>query len=149
MARTSQKTLEELSQLNGAEVAVPVIVDDQTIEPVVNMEIADPSSEAFMNEIVEVVIHTTADEEEEPHIVLNVNGINQPFFREVPVRCRRMFVEVLARCKQTKYKQVTDPNDMTRQELQPRTANVYPFTVLQDPNPKGRAWLRAVLAERA
>lgn len=148
MSRTSKQAQEELSHLNGAEVAAPIITSDQVIEPVVNLEIADPSNEAFMNEIVEVTIQSTAQEDEEPHIVLNVNGINQPFFRDVPTRCRRMFVEVLARCKQTKYKQVTDPYDMTRSHLDGRTALVYPFQC-NDPNPKGRAWLKAVLAEAA
>lgn len=148
MSRTSKQAQEELSQLNGAEVSAPIITNDQTIEPVVNLEIADPSNEQFMNEYVEVTVQSTAQEDEEPHVLFNVNGINQVFFRDVPTRCRRMFVEVLARCKQTKYKQEVDPYDITRSQLNGRTALVYPFTV-NDPNPKGRAWLKAVMSEAA
>ncbi len=141
---------DKLSELNGIEVIPPVIVNDQIIEPVVTSEIGKTAElEAFMNEQVEVLIAATTDENAPPMVTLNVNGINQTFIRDVPIRVRRMFVEVLARCKESKYTQHRDPIELDRQEMRQRTALAYPFTVLDDKNPKGGAWLRAVLAEAA
>lgn len=137
----------DIGEMNQAEPIRPIIVNDQTIEPVVNTEFAKTiAQEAFMNEIVEVTIAGTTDDNAPPHIVMNVNGINQPFFRDMPVKCRRMFLEVLARCKESKYSQHRDPLELDRSELRQRTALAYPFTVI-DPNPKGGAWLKAVMAE--
>ena len=143
------KINEELSNLNQAEIIVPGVVTDQTIEPVVNLDFQKTIAEAaFMNEIVEVQLAATTDENQPPHIVMNVNGISQPFFRDIPVKCRRMFLEVLARCKESKYTQTRNAMEPDRSEMVQRTAHAYPFQVLHDPNPKGSAWLRAVMAER-
>lgn len=143
-----KKITDSLSQLNGAEIIVPIIISDQTIEAAVHSEFGSQAlaDEAFMNEIVEVTVQSTTDENAAPHIVLNVNGRNQPFFRDIPTPCRRMFLEVLARCKESKYTQRRDSQELDRSEMVQRTALAYPFTVI-DKNPKGSAWLRAVMAE--
>lgn len=142
------KNNDDLARLNGAGIIAPIIIDDQSIEPVLNVEMAGIAQEKFMNEIVEVTINSSGAENEEPHVVFNVNGINQPFFRDVPTPCRRMFAEVLARCKKTTYTQKTDPFDMTRTEMVAKTVFAYPFSMI-DQNPKGQSWLRAVKAEAA
>ena len=79
--------------------------------------------------------------------VLAVNGTNQPVFRDVPTTIKRKYVEVLARMKETKYRQVRNPIELDRSELVPRTGPIYPFEVIRDDNPKGRAWLRSIIAE--
>lgn len=108
------------------------------------------SEEAFMNESVTIEIHTTTDENQPPQVVVNVNGVNTVFFRGVPTVTKRKFVEVLARMKETKYtERVTNPMDPSSIEHIPRTVMVYPFSVLEDRNPKGRAWLNHVMAEPA
>lgn len=124
--------------------------DDQSIE-LPSKELGTAiAEEAFMNEMLIVEVAETTNENEAPSIILSVNGITQPVFRGQPTRMRRMFVEVLARCKETKYNQRTkNPNQPDRIELAPRTALAYPFQVIEDPNPKGRTWLRAVLMEPA
>lgn len=121
---------------------------DQSIEiPTQDLQ-KEIEVESFMNEIVTVEVAETTNENEPPTFVLSVNGIHQPVMRGQPIRMRRMFVEVLARCKETKYNQrQANPNQPDRIELAPRTALAYPFQVIEDPNPKGRAWLRAVLME--
>lgn len=137
-----------LQELNGAGIQTPIIVNDQSVEPVVNQEFSSKmfAEEKFMNEIVEITVSSTGDENEEPHILMNVNGINQVFIRDVPVKCRRMFAEVLARCKKTKYRQERNAIELDRSELVGSTSYAYPFTMV-DENPKGQAWLRAVKAE--
>lgn len=143
------KDKEKLNQMNQAGIVMPTMESDQTIEPVVNMEFAGKTTadEKFMNEIVEVKLLSTTDENQPPHVTFAVNGINQTFMRDVEVKCRRSFLEVLARCKETKYTQVRDPIELDRSQMVARTSLAYPFQVVNDPNPKGQAWLRAVMAE--
>lgn len=146
--QTDAQKKEELSQLNGIEIQLPSITSDQSLEPVVTQEFDKTvSEEAFMNEILEIEVASSTDENQPNHIVLDVNNLKQPVFRGQPTRMRRMFVEVLARCKETKYTQIQNPFEPDRQEMRPRTALAYPFTVLHDPNRQGGAWLKAVLAE--
>ena len=122
---------------------------DQEVEPIVNSEFdRTVSEEAFMNELLLVELHDDNDENAPPYAELSVNGVSCPLVRGTPTWLRRKFVEVLARCKETKYTQRTaNPMEPDRIEMIPRTAMVYPFSVLEDPNPKGRAWLQAVKAE--
>ena len=108
------------------------------------------SSEAFMNELVTVMVHPSTDENQPPHIIVNVNGTNMPIVRGVPTQVKRKYVEVLARMKETKYNQVTpNPASPDVSEMRARTALAYPFDLVDDSNPKGRAWLQNVLAEPA
>jgi hypothetical protein len=108
------------------------------------------ASEAFMNEFVTVLVHATTDENQAPHVIVNCNGTNQPIVRGYPTKVRRKYVEILARMKETKYTQYT-PNpaapDVT--EMRARHGLAYPFDLVEDVNPKGRAWLQNVLAEPA
>lgn len=108
------------------------------------------ATEAFMNELVTVMIHSTTDENQAPHVIVNCNGTNQPIIRGVPTKVRRKYVEILARMKETKYTQVTpNPAAPDVSELRARHGLAYPFDLVDDPNPRGRAWLQHVLAEPA
>ena len=125
--------------------------DGQSIEPLVNQEFdRQVFEEAFMNELVIVMVHETTDENVNPMPTPSVNGVMQPIMRGVPTRVKRKYLEVLARCKETKYSQRTaNPMEPDRIEMIPRTAFTYPFSVVEDLNPKGNAWLKAVMAEAA
>lgn len=108
------------------------------------------ASEAFMNEHVTVMVHSTTDENQSPHVIINCNGINQPIMRGVPTSVRRKYVEILARMKETKYSQRTaNPAAPDQIDMVARHGLAYPFELLDDKNPKGRAWLNNVLAEPA
>lgn len=84
------------------------------------------ASEAFMNELVEVLVHSTTDENQPPHIVLNCNGVNQPILRGSPILIKRKYLEILARMKETRYTQVT-PN--RRRRMCPRCAPVTAWSI--------------------
>ncbi|MEQ1731981.1 MAG: hypothetical protein ABL982_26710, partial [Vicinamibacterales bacterium] len=104
---------------------------------------------AFMEERVIVRVETSTDPNAENPVPLWVNGISQYLFRGVPTVVRRCYVERLARCKLTSYKQALaspDPNEYNR--LMMSHGLLYPFTVLRDDNPAGAPWLNKVLAER-
>ena len=130
-----------------------IITDDQSIEPVVAREMGKGfdekiALEAFMQERVSVEIHETTDENLPPNFLLNVNGLNQLMFRGQVQSVRRMFIESLARCKETKYRQEVDPIHLEKTNMVPRHAYTYPFNVIND-TPKGKAWLAAIRAEPA
>lgn len=135
---------------NGS--GIEIVDDTPTVEPVAQVSDFErvAAEEAFMNELVTVMVHSSTDENQAPHVLLNCNGINQPVVRGVPMEIKRKYLEILARMKETKYTQVT-PNpaapDVT--EFRPRTGLAYPFELVEDKNPKGRAWLQQVLAEPA
>jgi hypothetical protein len=108
------------------------------------------SDEAFMNEHVTVLVHSTTDENQAPHIIVNCNGVNQPIIRGVPTMIRRKYLEILARMKETKYTQRTpNPAAPDQIEMIARHGLAYPFEVVEDKNPRGRAWLSNVMAEPA
>lgn len=108
------------------------------------------ASEAFMNELVTILVHSTTDENQPPHIIVNCNGVNQPIVRGVPMQVRRKYVEILARMKETKYSQVTrNPAAPDQIDMIARHGLAYPFDLVEDKNARGRAWLNNVLAEPA
>jgi len=108
------------------------------------------ADEAFMNELVTVHVHSTTDENQAPQFILNCNGVNQPVVRGVDITIRRKYVEIMARMKETKYTQVTpNPAAPDVSEMRARHGLVFPFNLVNDPNPRGRAWLENVLAEPA
>lgn len=108
------------------------------------------ADEAFMHEMVTVMIHATTDENQPPQVIVNCNGTNQPIMRGVPTMVRRKYVEILARMKETKYSQVTRNASAPDQiDLVARHGLSYPFDLISDDNPRGRAWLQNVLAEPA
>jgi hypothetical protein len=108
------------------------------------------ASEAFMNEQVTIMVHSTTDENQPPQVIVNCNGMNQPIMRGYPTSVRRKYVEILARMKETKYSQVTrNPSAPDQIDMVARHGLSYPFDLIEDSNPRGRAWLQNVLAEPA
>jgi hypothetical protein len=131
---------------------IEILDDTPTVDPVSQVvdfrELA--ASEAFMNEMVEVMVHASTDENQSPHVILNCNGTNQPIMRGVPMRVRRKYVEILARMKETKYTQITRNASAPEQiDMIARHGLSFPFDLVEDKNPRGRAWLQNVLTEAA
>jgi hypothetical protein len=139
----------------GVKYAAGQEVDDgQNIEAVIahQKDLARiVKEEAFLNEPVTIHIESTGNENEPPSFVLNVNGLSQPIFRDVDITMRRCFVEVLARCKETKFipQEADMRNPLATNIPRGKTGFTYPFRVIEDKNPIGREWLNAVRAEPA
>lgn len=104
---------------------------------------------AFMEEHVLVEVQETTDENAEPMPAVYVNGKAQYFPRGVEVKCRRKYLEGLVRAKpisiMTKVEERNSENPTNR--ILKRAALKYPFRVVEDSNPRGAAWLRALLLE--
>lgn len=149
MAKTS-----ELVQGLVAKGAVADKLEDQIdVQNVAESDLARVAAdEAFMNEIVEVIIFPTTDPQAPPYARPGVNGEAVTIFRNVPTKVKRKHIEVLARMKETRVTQdLTPSNDgqITMASLRGHTGLAYPFQVIKDPNPKGSAWLGNILAERS
>ena len=105
--------------------------------------------EAFMHEPMTVLVHESTDENDVDLVQVMVNGNVAFFQRGQPTITKRYFVERLARAKRTSYSQNLDERlGEAMNNLKPRHALKYPFSVIEDKNPKGGAWLRQILAER-
>lgn len=141
-----------MASKNKADNGIEIVDDAPVVETVA--ESADfrqlAADEAFMNEMVTILVHSTTDENQPPHIIVNCNGMNQPIVRGVPMQVRRKYVEILARMKETKYSQVTrNPAAPDQIDMIARHGLAYPFDLVEDKNLRGRAWLNNVLAEPA
>lgn len=110
------------------------------------------ADEAFMHEDVTVLIMPTTDPNAPPYAAVNVNGDRKVILRNVPTRVKRKHLEVLARMKETRWVQAV-PEGYNGQidmgSLRGHTGLCYPFTVIEDKNPKGGAWIANIMAEPA
>lgn len=110
--------------------------------------------EEFMNEKLLIVVHQTDKDGELPVITPMVNGITQPIVRGVPTPVKRKYVEVLCRNKKEKYKQIDThnidalPPMVNRKRLVGMRTVADPFTVIEDKNKKGAAWLDRIINEK-
>ncbi len=104
---------------------------------------------AFAEELVTVMVHTTNDKDSPQYVQTWNYGRHQLFIRGEPVTVKRKFVEVLARMKPVNYRNEefvdSDGNQNVRWPKTTGLAN--PFSIIEDKNPLGPAWLRKILAE--
>lgn len=105
--------------------------------------------EAFMNDMVTIIVNPPHEADEPMLVQVAVNGVNQFIPRGEPIAVKRKYVEVLARAKRTDFAQNLDERLGEQGFNQVRTMHSlrYPFSMISDPNPKGGAWLTGVLAE--
>lgn len=153
MATGSRGRTEAAEQYLGATPAFSV--DDIGVNPgsieIIDSVLTDEKAEVekFMAEKINVIVLESADDSDDEIVQTWVNGRVQRFLRGTPQWVRRCYVEALARAKRTTYRQVLDERLGTQafNQMRPNHTMAYPFTVLEDPNPKGPAWLKGVLAE--
>jgi hypothetical protein len=122
----------------------------QEVELVAAYGASDKAAQlAFMEEMVDIMVHESADPNAETIVETWVNGIAQRFIRGQVQTARRKYVEVLARAKSTgiQTREATDYNGDRTTAIVKHTALKYPFSVLKDINPKGATWLKQVMAQ--
>lgn len=127
-----------------------------TIQPVQEREFKNDGDgklkyEAFMAEPIVIKIHSTADKNEPPGAEVALNGVKAYIPREKPVRLPRAFVEILARSQIRVYSQKRNPDPAADEGMMTKrhVGASYPFSVIEDKNPRGRAWLQRVVHESA
>lgn len=103
---------------------------------------------AFMEEPVRILVHESTDEMATEVVELNVNGVNQFIIRGREQVVRRKFVECLARARQASIRTRTGvQGDQVINQIRQHTAVRFPFSIVEDRNPRGHDWLRALLAQ--
>jgi len=144
--RTHQVTDEMLPP--GRILALSEIGEPEPIEMVAaNNLIQEAELEAFMNEIVTIRMHQSPVEGALAVETVALNGVNMPIIRGINQPIKRKYVEILAQSRAIMYSQVQqNPADLSDIAMVERPALAYPFEVIHDPNPKGRAWLENILA---
>jgi hypothetical protein len=156
MSRRGSLDASEIDIQQGSPVDIPADGSVSFAEPAIE-PVEGPSAKhkgdklAFMEELVEIMVHESTDKNAEPIVLVGVNGRNQFFARGQVQRVRRKFIEALARCKPIAYSQSRqyDPRSgNTSMRMDPHRALRYPFSIVSDPNPKGADWLKAILNER-
>lgn len=104
--------------------------------------------EAFMNEPVTIIVNPSQDPDDPKLVQVGVNGVNQFIPRGEPFVVKRKYVEVLARAKRTDFHQKLDERlGEAMNHLRSMHSLRFPFSVIEDRNRNGGAWLTAVLAE--
>ena len=103
---------------------------------------------AFMEEEMTVLVHESADENAENPITVGNGGRFVQFWRGVETRARRKFVD----CLIVKSGRVSTPEYVNgagerARAIRQTSAHKYPFSVIEDPNPKVPEWLRSRMAE--
>lgn len=148
MAKETMVSAETIAQ--GHSVHIADIGKGATIEQVAENDGTKDAFEleAFMHEMVTILVHPASEEGQLEVQTPNVGGVNQPIIRGQEITVKRKFVEALARTRTTKYVQVIDPIDRSNIQMQERTVVSYPFSILNDRNPKGADWIKGILAER-
>jgi len=110
--------------------------------------IQEAEMETFMNQVLTIYVHPSANKEDLKIFLLNVNGVNQPLIRGKEAKIKRKYVEVLARNRHTRYDQRwPNPAEKHRYLMVPDTAVSSPFVIRHDPDPRGAQWLSNILQE--
>jgi hypothetical protein len=106
---------------------------------------------AFMEEFLTVRVHDTTDGNQVMVPPVWNGGTVQYFIRGKEQTVKRKYVERLARAKITTFTQrkERDANDDEVYVQVPHTALIYPFEVIEDANPRGRDWLRAIVQDHS
>ena len=134
----------------GRSFALSEVGDPGPIELIAERDfVAAADLEAFMAEELEIRMAEPSKDGDLMIETPNVNGINMPIERGLKQRVKRKYVEALCQARIVFFTQERrnpmDPADITMVET---SRLVHPFEVTHDPNPKGRAWLEAQLAQR-
>ena len=105
---------------------------------------------SFMEEPVTVEIHDVSEENADHGFTVWVNGQPETFYRGQTKTVKRKFVEGLARARKTGYKCILKIDPQTGEQYYSYPSHTglrYPFSVIDDANPKGRTWLKQTLRQ--
>lgn len=135
-------------------------INQQSVKPLEEVLHGDPevevvdgdlhrlaAEEAFMNELVTIVVHKSNEQGADPVPMPSVGDRGQPIVRGVRTTVRRKYVEALARAQPISYSQQENSAQPDRSAMVVQRGMQYPFSVVHDPNPRGAAWLEYIMAQ--
>ena len=102
--------------------------------------------EAFMHEEIVIRIHHSGDKNAPPLVPIGCNGETVWLPRGKAISIPRKFVERLC-AYELSYSTETarDPNSNEGMTQRIRASQPYPFAVIREHNPRGRAWLERLM----
>lgn len=108
----------------------------------------DIDKERFNNDVLTVQFAPRSNENEPLFAEVNVNGKRVVARRGDTVQMKRFQVAVLAQSKIARVEQqrVTGPDGNPQYVEREIFSQTYPFSVIDDQDPRGRAWLKQQLA---
>lgn len=108
----------------------------------------DADKERFNHDVLTVQFMPPGNENEPKFAEVNVNGKRIVARRGDTVKMRRFQVAVLAQSKIARIEQlrVNGPDGNPQYVEREVFSQTYPFSVVEDPDPRGRAWLKQQLA---
>lgn len=133
ISSTSRRRIDEVGQ---TDIDIEVITGNQKFNDVVD-------EEAFMNEMVPIMVHDDPTEGALKIITVTVNGINQAILRGRTQLVKRKYVEALARGVTSSYTQSVNPADLSDIAMVGNHATSYNFSILQD-TPRGQSWFERI-----
>jgi hypothetical protein len=103
----------------------------------------------FNEDVLTIVVHDSTNPLDDPMPEVWNDGTPQRFQRGKEMQVKRKYVEVLARAKKTTYTQRKVKNQLGEETYinVPHSALKYPFAVIHDPSPNGKAWLQSIINE--
>lgn len=150
MAREKDSREYDVQQTQDIDLSRFSATEGQRIMPVtdqiLNKEYLDEL--AFMEDDMVIMVHESADPNSENPVTVGCNGVFRQFFRGQQTIAKRKFVE----CLIAKQGRVSTPEYINKageraRAIRQTSAQKYPFSVIEDKNPKGGEWLRRRLAE--
>ena len=151
MEEESTGTVEVTDKINAAgEVETVVEVNDETdIELAAYVDHEKIEMLKFMEEPVTIHILDSADKNADQIFQVSVNGRTKLFERNKTYTVKRKYVETLLRARPVQYTQkkldVRDVSDgVNAYKDVGRRGLRYPFTIVEDKNPRGIEWFKHV-----
>ncbi len=115
--------------------------------------VGEPINSAFMEEIafmedpITVIVAETTDKNAEKVVPVGNNGKFMFFTRGIPKTCARKFVDsLIVKATTVSTEEVLAGANERSFVIRGASALKYPFTIVEDKNPKGIEWLRQRLA---
>lgn len=146
----------EVHSADMATRALPPIVEgeerpDDSIETLDELPAQQYLDElSFMQEKVKIIINPSSEKNAPKFYQVGVNGVQKWVMVGVPTILERSYVEVLARSQPIKIETrsgESDGDQMTYNIIDRQQYAGVSFSVIEDRNPKGAAWLAKVIRE--
>ncbi len=105
---------------------------------------------AFMEEKVTILLHRGREKNAPTAEMAGVNGVIKWLPVDTPIKIERKFVENLARAQPINVNTrsgESSGDDLTFNHVDRSLSSLVSFSVLDDPNPRGREWLTRVMRE--
>jgi hypothetical protein len=149
--RERDASMEQIGQSRSAQIAFegPAQIDRDDIQVVPGPQFSSKvEQEAFMAEKVIVLIHNSTEQHPVDPVMLAVNGRQIFVWRNQPTIIKRCYLERLCRAKPDGITQdAANPDPKIANKLNISSGLLYPFSVVEDKNPKGHHFMQKWLAE--